>query len=301
MLHKALEGIPGRTYRAPCINDLPAGLSSTARLFADDTACQKVIKVARDQDLVQEDLHKLALWEQKWKMSFHPEKCITVHMSRSRKLMEREYELHGHKLKACDQVKYLGITLTRDLKWSPHVTNITNKANRSFGFIRRNIKVNSIAIREVAYKALVRPTLEYSSSVWDSYTDKDIMTIEKVQRRAARWVCQRFRQTSSVGEMLESLQWETLQQRRKRARLITFFKIHHEIVTVNTSSPPTVKRQTRLTRNVHPLTYVIPRCRTTYRQMSFFPRTILEWNSLPAETVTVPSIAAFREKMAHLN
>ncbi|KAI8518827.1 hypothetical protein Bbelb_020840 [Branchiostoma belcheri] len=60
-------------------------------------------------------------------------------------------------------------------------------------------------IKEAAYKALVRPTLEYASTVWDPNTAKDIATLEKVQRRAARWVCNRFRRTSSVGEMLKEL------------------------------------------------------------------------------------------------
>ncbi|KAL8582857.1 hypothetical protein ACOMHN_042690 [Nucella lapillus] len=49
-------------------------------------------------------------------MSFHPQKCTTVHMTTSRTTAEREYQLHGHKLQEETQVKYLGVTLKKDLK-----------------------------------------------------------------------------------------------------------------------------------------------------------------------------------------
>ncbi|KAL8575234.1 hypothetical protein ACOMHN_042355 [Nucella lapillus] len=282
------------------INDLPTGLTSTARLFADDTACHQTVVSAHDQDSLQNDLNKLAAWEQCWKMSFHPQKCTTVHMTTSRTTAEREYQLHGHKLQEETQVKYLGVTLKKDLKWEPHTTSISSQANRSLGFLRRNVKVASRTIKEKAYKALVRPSLEYASAVWDPYTADDIATLEKVQRRAARWVSHRYRQTSSVEGMLQVLDWPTLRARRKRARLTTFYKIHHGLTCINSRHRPTVSQRPRRTRRNHPLLYDIPSCRTTYRQMSFFPRTIPEWNLLPAETATAPSLASFQARVTYL-
>ncbi|KAL8625339.1 hypothetical protein ACOMHN_044482 [Nucella lapillus] len=195
-------------------------------------------------------------------MSFHPQKCTTVHMTTSRTTAEREYQLHGHKLQEETQVKYLGVTLKKDLKWEPHITSISSQANRSLGFLRRNVKVASRTIKEAAYKALVRPSLEYASAVWDPYTADDIATLEKVQRSAARWVSHRYRQTSSVEGMLQT--------------------------------PPHCQ-PTPTPHKKKP-----PSCRTTYRQMSFFPRTIPEWNLLPAETATAPSLASFQARVAHL-
>jgi len=231
-------------------------------------------------------------------MSFHPQTCSTVHMTRSRKT---QYQLHGHILQKEIQVKYLGLTLTKDLKWGPHIMNISNKANKTLGFMRRNVKVNCKAIKEAAYKALVRSTLEYGSVVWDPHTAKDVNTVEKVQRRAARWVCHRFRQSSSVGDMLQELSWDTLQTRRKRARLCTFYKFHHGMVTINSKNLPTLSQPKRQTRQSHPFYYNIPLGRTQYRQMSFFPRTVSEWNLLPAEIVTAPSLESFRDKVANLH
>jgi hypothetical protein len=57
--------------------------------------------------------------------------------------------------------KYLGVTITDKVNWSQHIDSITNKANRTLGFLRRNLKISSILIKEQAYETLVRPLVEY--------------------------------------------------------------------------------------------------------------------------------------------
>ena len=74
------------------------------------------------------------------------------------------YTLEGTVLENVDRIKYLGVTITNDLRWNTHVGNICTKANRTLGFLRRNI---SRDVKEMAYKGLVRPILEYASPVWD--------------------------------------------------------------------------------------------------------------------------------------
>ncbi|KAK7101850.1 hypothetical protein V1264_020171 [Littorina saxatilis] len=234
-------------------------------------------------------------------MAFHPAKCNTVHMTRRRTTLPYEYQLHGQKLQEETQAKYLGVTLTKDLKWNTHIANITTKANRALGFARRNIKLSNKKVKAAAYKALVRPILEYASPVWDPHTAEDSASLEKVQRRAARWVSHRFRQTSSVNNMLEDLEWPTLESRRRRARLTTFYKVHHDLVAVKSNHAPKPSPPKCTTRQTHALSYEIPHSRTAYRQKTFFPRTIPEWNRLPVETATAPSLASFQARLATLH
>ena len=111
-----------------------------------------------------------------------------------------------------------------DLTWNSHVDRITGNANRTLGFIRRNIKTKMPRVRETAYNTLVRPQLEYASAVWDPNTDKLIYQIEHVQRRAARWTSNNFCRQDSVTRMIEQLGWRTLEQRRADARLCLFYK-----------------------------------------------------------------------------
>ena len=102
------------------------------------------------------------------------------------------YTLHGCCLEAVDTTKYLGVYLSKDLRWNNYMTNITNKEKKTLGFLKRNLKECSSYAKEKACKALARPTVEYSSSVWDCYTGKNIVQVEMVLRTAARWVLSRY-------------------------------------------------------------------------------------------------------------
>ena len=67
--------------------------------------------------------------------------------------------------------KYLGITITGNLKWNTHIDNIKAKANKTLGFVKRKVrKKTHIHVETNAYQAFIRPTLEYCTCVWDSYT-----------------------------------------------------------------------------------------------------------------------------------
>ncbi|KAI8494701.1 hypothetical protein Bbelb_273060 [Branchiostoma belcheri] len=259
----------------------------------------KTICSTSDQELLQQDLDRLAKWEQTWLMEFHPEKCQSLHITRKRVPLTTEYHLHGHTLCSVKEAKYLGVTITNNLTWSTHIGNIANKASKTLGFLRRNLKVRSKKIRELAYCTLVRPIVEFTSPVWDPYTVKDITRLEQVQRRAARWVTQRYRRTSSVSNMLEELQWVSLQERRRIARLVTFYKYmyHTGALCINLSTRPTLSAQTRATRQSHPAAYKVPYSRTSYRQNSFFPRTISDWNDLGADIALSSSLEEFRCKI----
>ena len=125
------------------------------------------------------------------------------------------YILHGHTLENVSSARYLGITINNTVSWDDHISNTCSKANRVLGFLRRNLKISTFNIKEKAYKDFVRPLLEYAASVWDPYSQKNISKIEAIQRRAARFVLNRFRNTSSVNNMLEALGWPTLEQRRQ--------------------------------------------------------------------------------------
>jgi hypothetical protein len=227
-------------------------------------------------------------------MSFHPDKCQALHFG---KKWPTFYQLHGQNLQTTTEINYLGVTLANDLRWNVHVSNVANKASKTLGFIRRNLKIGSIKTKEKAYNAIVRPTLEYACQVWDPHTMEDKYTLEKVQRRAARWVVNRHRQTSSVQEMYEQLHWTPLEERRRQARLATYYKLHHGEISIESSHTPPLYSHDYKTRNSHDKQYFHATCIRNYRKYSFFPRTVGEWNQLPAEAISSASLESFKSRI----
>ena len=74
--------------------------------------------------------------------------------------------------------------------------------------------------RETSYLTILRPTLEYAAMVCDPTTQTLIQTLENVQRIAARFVINDYtsRTPGCVTSMLTSLEWQTLEQRRRIIR-----------------------------------------------------------------------------------
>ena len=99
-----------------------------------------------------------------------------------------DYYIDGQKLSLVKNHPYLGVMLSNDLTWNPHVENIVVKATKSLGFVRRNLYPCSENTTRSAYVTIVRPNLEYATAVWDPYRQEQIDSIEAAQRRAARFI-----------------------------------------------------------------------------------------------------------------
>ena len=123
--------------------------------------------------------------------------------------------------------------------------------------------------------------------------------IEKVQRRAARYITNRKRYTSSVGDMLQHLKWHSLEDRHRDARLVMMFKISHDKVAVSKSDR--LSPSLRHSRNMHSQSYQVPLCRRQQRKASFSPRTIVDWNHLPHIAVLSESVESFRGAITSSN
>ena len=85
------------------------------------------------------------------------------------------------KLESVESATYLGVNITSNLTWHKQIAKAIAKGNRSLGFIRRNIKTRSRKTKVRAYETLVRPILEYCSTVWDPHQNILVKDIERVQ------------------------------------------------------------------------------------------------------------------------
>ena len=297
------SGVPQGSVLGPIlfliyINDLPDEVCSQVRLFADDTALYLTMESEDSGPTLQFDLDILSMWETRWDMEFNPSKCQVVHVAGSKRPVKRDYILHGQVLESVTCAKYLGVDISGSLTWNSHIDRITGSANRTLGFVRRNIKTRMSKVRETAYNTLVRPQLEYASAVWDPHNKNRISQIEQVQRRAARWTVSNFDRKASVTEIVQDLGWRTLDQRRADARLCLFFKILHGLVAV--PLPDYIQHSTRISRYCHSMTFRQVSTSTDYYKYSFFPLAIVQWNALPQSVACLQNLEVFKTTVCKL-
>ena len=294
------SGVPQGTVLGPLlfllhINDLPSRVTSRVRLFADDCLVYRPIRCANDQLEMQRDLDSLREWSDQWGMRFNPAKCNILRFHRSKTPLERFYTLCDQVLAQVDDAKYLGVNISHNLEWSSHIDAVTSKSNQSLGFIRRNLNECPKELRQTAYFSLVRSTLEYACTVWDPHLVKDINSLEKVQRLAARVVVHDFSSYTSVTAIMEELGWESLADRRRDMRLCLMYKIVHGLVNIPTADilTPTDSR----TRQSHPYCYRHLATHTNSYKFSYFPHTIPEWDSLHTDIVSSPTLPTFKSRL----
>ena len=107
-----------------------------------------------------------------WQMQCNIDKFFILRVGRPEHKLLHLCTLHNQNVSETDSTKYLGVTITSDLQCNQHIYNITNKANSILGLLRRNLRIPSQTIKTHANQSLVRPHLEYASTVWDPHTQK---------------------------------------------------------------------------------------------------------------------------------
>ena len=196
------------------ISDMKKSISrtSTLHLFADVLLLYSSVNTTDDGKRLQEDLTELTKWAEKWQMTFHPAKCYILRVTRKKNPIITNYEMLGQQLETVHQYPYLGVELSEDLGWDPHINKVISKANRTLGFLRWNIYM---------YKC---PHLEYASSVWNPFRKCHINALEMVQRKAARFATSNYTRKPGTVTTIQNLGWQTLENRRKMVRLTLFYR-----------------------------------------------------------------------------
>ena len=165
-----------------------------------------------------------------------------------------------------------GVTIHQNLKWASHINKISNKANSVLGLIQRNLKHANRDLKELAYTSLVRSILEYSSTVWDPFYQKDIDRLERAQQRDARFVSNDYKPLSRVTSMVSQLGWKPLAERRREHRLSLLYKIINDQVAIPADTH--LHFNARNTRINNSKSLKLPICTTDTFKHSFFPATI---------------------------
>ena len=282
------------------INDIVDNIYNHIRLFADDTSLFAVIDNNLDtvSQSLTDDLGKIDSWAKNWAVTFNPSKTETLTFTRRNVIHPYIFfGTDGEEIKEVDQHCHLGLNFQSNATWKEHINIIYNKACSRLHLLRQVkylLDRNSLI---TIYLAFIRPVLEYADTIWDNCTLGESNLLESVQIEASR-IITGLRRTTSLRKLYCELGFEKLSDRRKKHKLITFYKI------VNGLCPPymfdllspCIPREhgynLRQGQN-----FILPQCKTVSYYKSFIPSTIKLWNELESSTKNALSVNSFKSNI----
>ena len=282
------------------VNDITTNIGSATRLFADDCTLYRSVTRREDCILLQDDLTRIYSWSQTWQLSLNISKCKVLCISNKRKPPSFIYTMNNSPLESVDKFKYLGVYIDNHLKWNDHISFVSHKATRILNLLRRSLYRCKRTAKNKAFKALVRPHLEYAAPVWSPHTTTGKAALEKVQKRAAHWICSKwnrnlYRWSKTYNQARSELKWPTLAQRHTILSCCQTYKILNSMDCINFSNY--FKQSATNTRH-HPLTLFCEQSRIDSYRYSYFINAPYLWNSLPADIVTLSSLQSFRSNLS---
>ncbi|PFX24050.1 Nephrocystin-4 [Stylophora pistillata] len=183
------SGVPQGSIVGPMlfllyVNDIPENLSCSSEMFADDTLLFNSDHPSSVHQPVCESLSQIVDWCKKWLLKLKATKSKCMKITRSRSVTPCSYNINSIPLEQVKTHKHLGVIISSDLSWKPHVLSVAAKANKILGLLKRTFGKSSEAI-SIGYKSMVRPIVEYACPVWNPHQQYLSDKLERVQRNAS--------------------------------------------------------------------------------------------------------------------
>jgi len=168
------------------INDLT---TAAARLhkYVDDVTMSETLTRNQPSNM-QLTLNQLLEWSTMNLMNINSMKTKEMLLGSLNSSPPPTLYIVDHPVERVTSFKLLGVTVTDSLGWDENVSLICSKAAKRLHFLKI-LKRSGLAIDDLLhyYKSVVRPVLEYGSTVWHaSITEEQTNRLDSIQRRAER-------------------------------------------------------------------------------------------------------------------
>jgi hypothetical protein len=182
-----LAGVPQGSRLGPLlfilyINDIVEGLECLPLIYADDTTLIAFGDSTHDTtSMLNRDLEKITNWASKWKTKFNADKSIDMIFSKALLNNSPPIHMEGTLIDRVSTHKHLGVILTGNLDWEPHLKKITKNVNCKLSILWK-IKQLSRQTIDVMYKLHVRSTIDYCIQVFGPcLTKQQILRLDTLQ------------------------------------------------------------------------------------------------------------------------
>ena len=259
------------TYVPECIN------SATPFIFADDTKRLHIIRSTEDTKKLQVDINSVSNWSITSDLFFNESKFFHLRFHYKTTTDLQTYTINGTPIKSVLQHKDLGVIFSSDFNWSAHYNTITTKAYKTLGLIRRTFKTISINAKKQLYIALVKSQLLYYSQLWRPQLIKDITMLERIQRRATKYILNDYTSSYESRLQLNILPLMFVFELQDLMFLIKSLKSPTDNFNINNYI--TFASGTTRSRTHHKLVHL--RTSTTIQRHFYFNRIVRLYNHLP--------------------
>ena len=204
----------------------------------------------------------------------------------------------GMAVNQVSSVKYLGVTLDQQFKFTGHVTGMINKCAGRLSFLYRNSSFLDFDSRRTLCNALIQPYLDYCSSTWySSITQKLRGRLDVIQRRMVRFVYSRDPLYHVLPQDFQGLSWLTIPNRVKLFKLNQVFRIRSGNAPqyLSTSFQALASSHSHDTRRSSSDYFISKDLANSPNSFSF--TAIKHWNSLPLALKQITKFGTFKTRL----
>ncbi len=257
--------------------------------YADDNTMSHADEdILRVQSVLQCEAQNIMVWFEANDLSANPQKFQSMVLGSDENMM---IKLGEHQIMNTKTTKIVGVTIDDELKFDQHITLICKKSARQLNVLRKFSHILDSDARMTVYKSFILSNFNFCPLIWHFCGIGNTRKLEKIQKRALRFVLQDF--TSSYSELLQKANMPTLYLSRLRQIATEVYKAMNNIGPDYVKDIFNVKENPYNMRNTRPL--IQPNYNTvTYGRNSIKYKGAMIWNKLPNDIKEALSLKQFK-------